>query len=85
MQFAGWEPGPGATESTLVTRKDDLALLRERLLAVLPVVDPADVPKISRELRAVDLELDVLAPTSDPETEKLDELRSRREARKTGS
>lgn len=68
-----------------MTRIDDLSRLRDKLLAALDVVEPAEVPRISKELRAVVVELETLAPSADPDSERLDELRKRRAARQAAS
>jgi len=63
----------------MVSRLDDLEKLRDRLVGALDVVDPKDLPRVSRELRAVNLELSQLAP--DEEIDQVDELRAKRAAR----
>lgn len=65
----------------MVTRSDDLDRLRDKLLAALDVVEPADVPKISKELRAVDLEIESLGGAASPGQQLIDELKKKRERR----
>lgn len=66
----------------MVTRKQDLDKLRERLLAALDAVEPGDIPKISKELRAVDLELETLGGAVTPGQQLVDELKKKRERRR---
>lgn len=66
----------------MVTRKQDLDKLRDRLLAALDAVEPGDIPKISKELRAVDLELETLGGAVTPGQQLVDELKAKR-ARRT--
>ena len=67
-----------------MTRKQDLDTLRERLLAALDAVEPGDIPKISKELRAVDLELETLGGAVTPGQQLVDELKAKR-ARRTAA
>ena len=67
-----------------MTRKADLQLLRERLLDALDAVDPAEIPKVSRELRAVTVELEALAPAKTEGQALVDELKAKR-ARRSAS
>ena len=66
------------------TRQTDLELQRERLLSALDVVNPEDIPKISRELRAVNEELETLAPAKTAGQALVDELKAKR-ARRSAS
>ena len=66
------------------TRQTDLELQRERLLAALDIVNPEDLPKISRELRAVNEELETLAPAKTVGQALVDELKAKR-ARRSAS
>lgn len=68
----------------MVTRKADLDKLRDRLLAALDAVEPGDIPKISKELRAVDLELETLGGAVTPGQQLVDELKAKR-ARRTAA
>lgn len=80
MQRPGREAGPRTQEPALVDRSADLELMRRRLLDALDAVAPDDVPRITRELRAVDLELTSLAPPVSPGQRRVDELKARRDA-----
>jgi hypothetical protein len=66
------------------TRQTDLELQRERLLAALDIVNPEDLPKISRELRAVNEELETLTPAKTVGQALVDELKAKR-ARRSAS
>jgi len=63
-----------------MSRTGDLELLRSKLLKSLGAVEPKDLPRISRELRAVNLELSQLNP--DAEADPIDDLKERRAARR---
>lgn len=63
----------------MVNRVEDLEMLRSRLVASLDVIDPKELPRLSREIRAVNLELSQLAPAE--EADQVDELRAKRAAR----
>lgn len=65
----------------MVTRRDDLELSRTRLIAALDAVEPGDIPKISKELRAVNLELENLGGAVTPGQALVDELKKKRERR----
>lgn len=65
----------------MVTRKDDLELSRTRLIAALDAVEPGDIPKISKELRAVNVELEALGTAASPGQQLVDELKKKRERR----
>ena len=68
----------------MVTRKTDLDTLRDKLIAALDAVEPGDIPKISKELRAVDLELETLGGAVTPGQQLVDELKAKR-ARRTAA
>lgn len=62
-------------------RAEDLELLRSTLLSALGAVEPKDRPRISKELRAVDAELEALAPSVSPGQAYVDQLKERRAQR----
>lgn len=64
-----------------MTRRDDLDRLRDKLLAALDAVEPADIPRISKELRAVDAEIEALGGVVSPGQQLVDELKKKRERR----
>lgn len=64
-----------------MTRRDDLDKLRAKLLAALEAVDPAEIPRISKELRAVNVELEALGGAATPGQQLVDELKKKRERR----
>ena len=85
MQHRRRPPGQGAEEQALVTRRaDDLELLREKLLRSLGSAEPKELASISKELRAVNAELDMLAPPVNAGKKLTDELKARR-ARRTAT
>lgn len=62
----------------MTRRADDLELLRAKLLKALGAAEAKEVAGISKELRAVNAELEALAPpVADPDVEFLDDLRAR--------
>lgn len=66
-------------------RQTDLEEARDLLRAAMLEVDAKDLPRISRELRAVNLELEALAPSVSPGQRLKDELKDRRAARRPAS
>ena len=69
----------------MTRRTDDLEKMRTSLLAALGAVSPADRPRITKELRAVNAELEALVPSANPDTERLDELKERRAVRRSAA
>ena len=69
----------------MTRRINDLETMRASLLAALAAVSPADRPRVTKELRAVNAELEALAPAANPDTERLDELKERRATRRTAA
>ncbi len=66
-------------------RRDDLERMRGDLLAAMEQVEPEDLPKVCRELRAVDAELAGLSTVGTPEQAVVDDLKARRAARRSAS
>jgi len=72
---------PAQVVQQLPTRLHDLTNARETLLHALAIAEVRELPGIVRELRAVLLELDSLAPKN--EGTALDEIAARRNQRKS--
>lgn len=66
-------------------RQADLELMRSDLLAAMRAVEPGDLPRVCRELRAVDAELADLPTARSPEQELVDDLKARRAHRRSVS
>ena len=75
------EPGPGGSD----LRLDDLRSMRSGLLDAMGQVEPADLPRVCRELRAVDAELAGMSSERSPEQVVVDDLKARRAARRSAS
>ena len=69
----------------MTRRADDLELLREKLLRSIGAAEPKEVAPLSKELRAVNAELEALSPPVDADSARLDELRKRRAGRQAAS
>lgn len=65
----------------MVSRREDLDLLRSRLIEALDVVEPKDLPRVSREIRAIDIELESLGTAMSPGQQLVDDLKAKRERR----
>ncbi|MGL4300070.1 MAG: hypothetical protein ACRCW4_13450 [Candidatus Neomicrothrix subdominans] len=66
-------------------RAGDLAEMRDKLRTAMDLAEPRDLPRICAELRAVDAELAGLPTEVTPEQEIVDDLKRRREARRSAS
>jgi hypothetical protein len=69
----------------MVDRQADLELMRQKLLLAMASVDAEDLPRITKELRAVNLELASLGPSVSAGQRLVDDLRERRAARRPGA
>jgi hypothetical protein len=68
-----------------MNRTEDLTIMRTALLDAIGEADPKTLSSLCRELRAVNAEIDTLAPTKNADQIALDELRERRAARRTAT
>jgi hypothetical protein len=66
-------------------RQADLEEARDLLRAAMLEVDAKDLPRVVRELRAVNADLEALAPSVSAGQRLKDELRERRAARRPAS
>ena len=69
----------------MVDRQADLELMRQKLLLAMGSVDPEVLPRVTKELRAVNLELASLGPSVSAGQRLVDDLRERRAARRPGA
>jgi hypothetical protein len=82
VQRRGGSKGPGATQSAVVSnRQSDLGSMRTLLLAAIKTAAAPDLPRICRELRAVNAELEALAPSLSTDQQFVDQLKARRVSR----
>lgn len=86
MQRERRTPAKGRTPKPplVVDRQGDLEKMRDALLAAMAGASVADLPRVCRELRAVDAELAQLVPTKSEGQELVDELKAKR-ARRSAS
>ena len=66
----------------MVSRRDDLDLMRAKLVAAMGAVDAKDLPRVTKELRAVNAELESLAPPVTAGQQTVDELKEKRARRR---
>ena len=66
----------------MVSRRDDLDLMRVKLVAAMGDVDAKDLPRVTKELRAVNAELESLAPPVTAGQQTVDELKEKRARRR---
>ena len=77
---------PRAEEpSVVIDRAADLVLIRDRLIEAMDQVEAKDLPRITKELRAVDVELAALGPSKSPGQSLKDELKDRRARRQSAT
>lgn len=67
----------------MIDKEGDLLKIRDKLIDAMDKVAAADLPKITKELRAVNVELSALGPSKSPGQTLKDDLKARRARRQS--